>query len=201
MSGCQPVPSMQNLPRTVTQENLECLLAQFGPIVSVKLPSLSKQAPNPMAYVQFSTMEAAAAAIQSSKDKRLKMHGATVIVAPYLSFQQRSRCQDETFTNLYVKNLPSNILTDEDLTRMFSSYGNITSSRLVKVGGHQLPGGSAGLRQCWQKGQSAGSDVQPILWICKLFYARGSGRGSKKPEWCQPWNWETGATVRGTISK
>lgn len=92
-----------------------------------------------MAYVHFSTPEAAAAAIQASKEKSLKMDGATVVVAPYLTYQQRVKCQEESFTNLYVKNLPSNVLTNEDLINMFNSYGNITSARLVKVGRQPVP--------------------------------------------------------------
>lgn len=113
-------------------------MAQFGNVVSVKLPTPLKQLAKGMAYVQFSTKEAAAAAIQASKEKKLTLDGATVVVAPYLSYQQRAQSQEESFTNLYVKNLPSNILTNEDLTNMFRSYGTITSARLVKVGGQTL---------------------------------------------------------------
>eukprot|EP00892_Ulva_mutabilis_P011764 jgi/Ulvmu1/8960/UM005_0051.1 len=110
-------------------------MVQFGDIVSIKLPTVDKHASKGMAYVQFTSKRSANAAIQASKEKKLSMGGATVVVAPYLSYQQRAESQEESFTNVYVKNLPSNILTNEELKNMFSSYGSITSARLVKVGG------------------------------------------------------------------
>lgn len=126
--------ALQNLPNTVSRDDLEGLLAQFGTILSIKMPTRSKQTSKGMAYVQFSTKDAADAAIQASKEKALKMDSTTVVVAPYLTYQQRVKCQEESFTNLYVKNLPSNILTNEDLNSLFTQYGTITSARLVKVG-------------------------------------------------------------------
>lgn len=125
---------LQNLPNTVSHDDLERLLAQYGNIKSIKMPTRSKQTSRRMAYVQFSSKDAADAAIQASKKKALKMDSATVVVAPYLTYQQRAKCQEESFTNLYVKNLPSNILTNEDLNSLFNQYGTITSARLVKVG-------------------------------------------------------------------
>lgn len=131
---CQDALRAQNLPHTVSHDSLDGLLSPFGKIFSIKLPTPSKESSKGMAYVQFSNQEAAAAAIQASKDKALRLDGATVVVAPYLTYQQRIKSQEESFTNLYVKNLPSNVLTNEDLSHMFSPYGNITSARLVKVG-------------------------------------------------------------------
>jgi RNA recognition motif-containing protein len=55
-----------------------------------------------------------------------------VRVTEFLSRTERGDPK-RTFTNLYVKNLPENVKTKEDLEGMFTDYGTISSAVIMEV--------------------------------------------------------------------
>lgn len=81
-------------------------------------------------YVQYEKPESAEAAVE--KANGMLLEGKQLYVAHYTNKEQRGGIKG--FTNLYVKNLPSGIDTDDKLVELFKEFGDITSAWLAKAG-------------------------------------------------------------------
>ncbi|GMH38270.1 hypothetical protein BSKO_06154 [Bryopsis sp. KO-2023] len=100
----------------------------FGAITSAKVARSETAESLGYGYVQYDSPESAVAAVQRANGMLLK--GRQLYVAPYKSKQARGAGRG--FTNIYAKNLPKTICTDEALRELFIEYGPITSVFLAK---------------------------------------------------------------------
>jgi RNA recognition motif-containing protein len=98
--------------------------------VSTKVPAPKPGKDFAVAYVQFGSQAAADAVIQAAKRGALQFGQISISATPYLPFEQRQQNRSDEFSNLYVKHLPDDIVTDDDLRALFSPYGAVKSVRL-----------------------------------------------------------------------
>eukprot|EP01029_Cantina_marsupialis_P013978 TRINITY_DN3098_c1_g1_i1.p2 TRINITY_DN3098_c1_g1~~TRINITY_DN3098_c1_g1_i1.p2 ORF type:complete len:541 (-),score=149.41 TRINITY_DN3098_c1_g1_i1:131-1753(-) len=88
------------LDASVTHEDLEKALSEFGTITSFKLKELKMEGKKNYAYANFSTAEEAEMCIKAMNDKELR--GSVITVKYFVPAIKRQA----NFTNLYVKNFP-----------------------------------------------------------------------------------------------
>jgi RNA recognition motif-containing protein len=179
---------------------LEEVLKKFGTIVSTKIPvnSDGSGATKGFAFVQFSTPEAASAAIQHAKENKIFIGGKPLIVSKYVPYEQRKEEKITNYTNIYVKNLPSSVTTEEDLQRLFQQFGHITSVKLVKVtlqlprclpgcyGPHWM---MADIGATSQATHITGSLLREVLRICKFCHFRSCARRTSNASWSSVRAW------------
>lgn len=117
---------VKNLPLSMDHEALRDTFHPFGTILSCKVAQNSAGVSLGYGFVHFAQEEHAKRAVESSDGK--KIQNQIVHVAPFLS--KSSRGGVGKFTNIYAKNLPRE-LTEEAFTKLFATYGRITSHKLV----------------------------------------------------------------------
>lgn len=108
-------------------------LSEWGHIVSTKIPAPKPGRNSLVAYVQFGSQDAADNVIKKSERGLIEIGHSIISASPYLPFEQRVQNRNEEFTNLYVKNLPDDVRSNDDLAALFLPYGAITSVRLDVV--------------------------------------------------------------------
>lgn len=102
--------------RNMTIVQLHELFAKFGQIISSRIRiDKSVRSDKGCGYVQFLHPNHGAAAIAELDGSVL--NGEVLSVGEYKA----------TYTNVHVKNLPPSIKTQDDLTRLFATYGPIRS--------------------------------------------------------------------------
>ena len=120
--------SVQNLEKMVTTRNLHDTFSAFGQILSCKVATDKEGNSKGYGFVHFETAEAAVKAIKEVNGKKLGHDSDKVVtVCEFLSRQERGEA-GKRFTNVYVKNLPDSVQTDDDLQKLFGQYGIITSA-------------------------------------------------------------------------
>jgi polyadenylate-binding protein len=125
---------IKNLAPSIDNKALYDTFSMFGNILSVKIATSSKGEHLGYGYVHYQTDDAASAAIAKVNGKGIA--GQTVEVKPFNSSKREKK--NSSFTNVFVKNLPSNY-TKEQLDELFGKYGKITSS-MVKVSSRAVKG-------------------------------------------------------------
>jgi polyadenylate-binding protein len=126
---------VKGLPPNLTNKSLYDLFAQCGEIFSSKLPLNIDGTPKGYGYVQY--ME------HQTKDKLLENNSIITNTIPNLKISEyKERPRTTTYTNIYIKNLPSTITKEvineqfnevkgkEKLEELFVSFGKITSSKI-----------------------------------------------------------------------
>lgn len=121
---------MQNLPIDIQVSQLETCLSEWGHVVSTKIPALRAGKDQAVAYVQFGSQTVADTVIQQARLGMIEIGNMYISAKPYLPYEQRVHNRNHEFTNLYVKNLPEDVLSDDDLRALFSPYGAVKSVRL-----------------------------------------------------------------------
>ena len=136
MTGC---PLLQNLPFDIQISHLENSLSEWGHIVSTKIPAPKPGKDSVVAYVQFGSQEAADNVIEKAGLGLIEIGNSIISASPYLPYEQRVQSRNEEFTNLYVKNLPEDVRSNDDLRALFLPYGAIKSARLdvVRLWAHE----------------------------------------------------------------
>ncbi|KAH7568119.1 hypothetical protein JRO89_XS07G0240200 [Xanthoceras sorbifolium] len=121
---------IKNLDPSIDNKALLDTFAAFGTVLSCKVALDSNGQSKGYGFVQFENEEAAHNAI-----KRLNgmlINDKQVYVGLFVRRQERAqKSASPKFTNVYVNNL-SETTTDEDLKNVFGSYGNITSTVVMK---------------------------------------------------------------------
>jgi len=110
----------------------------FGNILSCKVAQDASGESKGYGFVHFETEEAALQAIE--KVNGMLLNNKKVFVGRFVPRKEREIELGEKakkFTNVYIKNF-NEAMTDDDLTKMFSQYGKITSqpvreNHLIKV--------------------------------------------------------------------
>lgn len=121
----------RRLPKDIDVSQLYDACEQFGEVINCIIPQNPDRTQANYAYVQFRTKESAENALQSFQD--VLINGQEIIVEEYNRKAKISH-QDQ-FTNLYIKNLPNTIRTQEDLENLFRPFGDIVSSKLEMQNG------------------------------------------------------------------
>ena len=120
---------IKNLDKSVDSADLKDIFSSFGIIISAKIALTERGESKGYGFVQFKTKEEADAAIQNVNG--LLINSKEVSVAHYIPRTQRDTKggSENTFTNIYVKNLDKST-TDEEFRELFTKFGNITSCYL-----------------------------------------------------------------------
>jgi len=117
---------VKNLDPDVEVAELHDALGNFGDIISCKLPMDDGKARG-YAYVQFRRpADAERARIELGE---ASINGRPVVVMKYTRREPRN--PETTFTNVYIKNLPESVKTDEDLSQLFAEFGEVSSAKLA----------------------------------------------------------------------
>ncbi|KAG4195477.1 hypothetical protein ERO13_A06G112400v2 [Gossypium hirsutum] len=121
---------IKNLDPAIDNKALYDIFAAFGNVLSCKVATDRNGQAKGFGYVQFENDEAAQNAI-----KRLNgmlINDKQVYVGRHVRRQERVPANvTPKFTNVYVKNL-SETTSDEDLKKVFGTYGTITSVVVMK---------------------------------------------------------------------
>jgi len=116
---------VKNLDKNIDNKALYDTFSLFGNILSCKVSMDEKGGSRGYGFVHFETEEAANTAIQ--RVNGMMIGDKTVEVAMFV--KARTDNPKENYTNLYIKNLPSDF-TEEQLKDLFSQHGTITSTCL-----------------------------------------------------------------------
>ncbi|XP_068651962.1 polyadenylate-binding protein 2 [Aristolochia californica] len=121
---------IKNLDTSIDNKALHDTFAAFGSVLSCKVATDNNGQSKGYGFVQFDQEEAAQHAIKQLNG--MLINDKQVYVGLFVRRQERERANGSPkFTNLYVKNL-SESTTDEDLKKIFASYGPITSAVVMR---------------------------------------------------------------------
>ncbi|XP_023549690.1 polyadenylate-binding protein 3-like [Cucurbita pepo subsp. pepo] len=116
---------IKNLDASIDNKALHDTFASFGTVLSCKVALDSNGQSKGYGFVQFDTKEAAESAI--IKLNGMLLNDKQVYVGHFIRRQERMRANGLQFTNVYVKNLPENMM-DDGLKSLFGVHGTITSA-------------------------------------------------------------------------
>lgn len=115
---------VKNLEPSSTNKSLYELFKPFGEIFSVKLAQDYKGVSKGFGYIQYFNPEDANKAIEAMNGKEI---GDKKLIAEIYKTSSRNERESSRFTNVFVKDLPSDVQTEEALKKLFAKFGNITS--------------------------------------------------------------------------
>jgi len=118
---------LSDLPETATAKDLEAYFIQFGPILSSKVSFDKNLKSNRYGYVQFEKKESALNVLALSK---VEIMGQKITVQKFLPHSERENKYARN--NLYVRGFGETMTADE-LMRIFSQYGEVTSHALMHI--------------------------------------------------------------------
>lgn len=136
---------LQNLEKTITTRELHDTFAAFGEILSCKVAVDNDGNSKGYGFVQYVDSAAAKMAIKDVNGAQLGESDKVITVTEFLSKEDRGDPK-ELFTNLYVKNFPDAVKTEDDIKAMFIEFGDISSVALMKVSEAAGAGGLGGHR-------------------------------------------------------
>lgn len=133
---------IKNIEESVTDEDFTNLFEQYGPVVSATITRDENGKSRGFGFVNFASHESAAQAVDELNDK--DFHGKILYVGRAQKKHEREeelRKQYEAArmekaskyqgVNLYIKNLTDDV-DDDKLRDLFSSYGTITSAKVMR---------------------------------------------------------------------
>eukprot|EP00912_Choanoflagellata_sp_UC4_P000820 UC4_evm9s507 len=121
-----------NLDKTINDRELYDTFAAFGDIVSSKVVKDSNTGESlGYAFVHYSTEEAANSAIEKVNGMLLK--DMKVYVGKFVPRKAAAGSAQRQFTNVFVKNLPDSINSDEKLRELFAPFGETLSVKLMMM--------------------------------------------------------------------
>jgi len=124
---------VKSLDKSVTLVQLQDVFSHFGAIASCKVVTKDDGTSLCYGFVQFEKVEDFEKALEASKTNKdeFKSLGEKIVVEKFVPKHLRHNDANETFTNIYVKNICKKFDT-EDLEKMFSPFGKITSPIIMK---------------------------------------------------------------------
>jgi polyadenylate-binding protein len=121
---------IKNLDSAIDNKALHDTFAAFGNVLSCKVATDEQGNSKGYGFVHYDTAEAAEAAIKAVNG--MLLNDKKVFVGHHIPRKERQSKIDEMkaqFTNLYVKNLDSEV-TQEQFEEIFQKFGNVTSAAL-----------------------------------------------------------------------
>jgi len=119
---------LKNLDETIDNKALHDTFAAFGTILSCKVALDENGVSRGFGFVHFDTGEAADAAIAGVNG--MLLNDKVVFVGHHVPKRERQAKIDEVkshFTNLYVKNLPTEV-EEKEFRELFEKFGTVTSA-------------------------------------------------------------------------
>lgn len=107
------------------------MFAGYGQILSCKVVQSEEGKSLGYGYIQFASAEAATRAIAT---KPRGSDGQEVCVQRFVPKNERDK-RRPGYTNIYVRNFPKSVATEEDLLALFGEFGEVSSAFLAKVRG------------------------------------------------------------------
>ncbi|KAK4164562.1 protein phosphatase PP2A regulatory subunit B [Cladorrhinum sp. PSN259] len=123
---------IKNLDVAIDNKALHDTFAAFGNILSCKVAQDETGASKGYGFVHYETDEAAANAIKHVNG--MLLNEKKVYVGYHIPKKDRQSKFEEmkaNFTNVYVKNIPTEV-TDDDFRDLFTKFGDVTSSSLAR---------------------------------------------------------------------
>lgn len=124
------ISTLQGLPKDVDSRTLHDTFEVFGVILSAKVVCDEEENSLGYGYVQYRDSASAQQAVERAHGMLLS--GSQLVVAHHVKKSARGAAPTG-YTNVYTKNLPKKIVTDNDLIEFYKEYGEITSACLLKV--------------------------------------------------------------------
>jgi len=115
---------VKNLDKNIDNKALYDTFSLFGNILSCKVSVDDNGKSNGYGFVHYETGEAAKQAVE--RVNGMQIGDKTVFVGEFVTRQTREKPAVVNFTNLYVKNFPSE-WTEEKVKELFGTYGTVTS--------------------------------------------------------------------------
>jgi len=124
---------VKNMDKSIDNKTLYDTFSKFGNILSCKVQMDDDGTSRGYGFVHFETPEAAEAAIEEVNGKEIA--GSVLTVAHFKSRKERTTGETVApFTNVFVKNLPASVDSEEKLKELFGEFGEITSVYIPKDG-------------------------------------------------------------------
>jgi len=120
---------IRGLDNTIGPKELHDTFSQFGNIISCKVATYPSGQSKGYGYVHFENASNAEQAIKIVNGK--KMGENVVYVSHFIPRSERLKRLEQTWTNVYVKNLDMDC-SEQDLRKLFGAYGDITSCVVMK---------------------------------------------------------------------
>ncbi|KAK4536816.1 hypothetical protein CDCA_CDCA09G2841 [Cyanidium caldarium] len=118
---------IKNLSKEVDNKSLYDTFSAFGKVLSCKLGTNDRGESLGYAFVHFEDAEVAKLVI--AKTNGMLLAGQKMYVSEFIPRWERAAAGEAAikFTNVYVKNLDESLCNQEELTKLFSPFGSITS--------------------------------------------------------------------------
>jgi len=123
---------IKNLDEQIDNKALHDTFVAFGNVLSCKVATDEQGRSKGYGFVHYETAEAAETAIKAVNG--MLLNDKKVYVGPHIPRKERQSKLDEMkaqFTNLYIKNLDTEV-TQEEFEELFNRYGSVTSA-IVQV--------------------------------------------------------------------
>jgi polyadenylate-binding protein len=123
---------IKNLDIAIDNKALHDTFAAFGNILSCKVAQDESGASKGYGFVHYETDEAASQAIKHVNG--MLLNEKKVFVGHHIPKKDRQSKFEEmkaNFTNIYVKNIPTEV-TDEEFRELFEKFGDVTSASLAR---------------------------------------------------------------------
>lgn len=123
---------IKNLDTAIDNKALHDTFAAFGNILSCKVAQDETGASKGYGFVHYETDEAASQAIKHVNG--MLLNEKKVFVGHHIPKKDRQSKFEEmkaNFTNIYVKNIPTEV-TDDEFRELFEKYGEVTSASLAR---------------------------------------------------------------------
>jgi len=123
---------IKNLDKSIDNKDLHDTFSAFGDILSCKVVTDPTGSSRGYGYVHYESEESANTAIE--KVNGMLLNNKKVYVGRHIPKRERDNKTAEArknFTNIFVKNLDESV-TDEEISSMFSKYGEIASAVVMK---------------------------------------------------------------------
>jgi len=119
---------VRNLDKNIDNKALYDTFSLFGNILSCKVAADPVGTSRGYGFVHYETEEAAKQAIE--RVNGMQIGDKTVQVSAFVKRNERTRPEIVDFTNLYIKNFPSD-WDEEKVGEVFGAYGKVTSSCIM----------------------------------------------------------------------
>jgi len=123
---------IKNLDKSIDNKALYDTFASFGAILSCKVSQDENGNSRGFGFVHYETQESAEEAIKTTNGKLIA--GKKVFVGLFVGKKERTAQENASpkWTNIFVKNVPKTVDSDEKFQALFSKFGKITSAVLMK---------------------------------------------------------------------